>query len=91
MKSLNSLVMQLTELQPRDDYQEVLELAFNFFRHNSSHGVHFSAPGAMHHACWMAKIIYSFQGLYVSVSVQTNIKREARTEKSLHFLCNSVC
>ena len=50
----------LIESQPRDNYREVLKLALIFLG-TPSHGVHFSAPGAMHHAHWMAKIIYSFK------------------------------
>ena len=51
----------LQDSQPRDDYREVLELAFIFLGKPPSRGVHFFAPGAMHHAQWMAKVLYSFK------------------------------
>ena len=46
---------------PRDDYREVLELALIFLGATPARGVHFQAPGALHHARWMAKIIYCYK------------------------------
>lgn len=48
----------LMSVQPRDDYREFLELAIIFLGESPDRGVHFMAPGAMHHARWMAKVIY---------------------------------
>lgn len=46
------------EKQPRDDYREFLELVLIFLGETPPKGIHFRAPGAFHHARWMAKIIY---------------------------------
>ena len=51
----------LLDSQIRDDYHEVLELAYIVLGKPPSRGMHFSAPGAMHHARWMAKVLYSFK------------------------------
>jgi len=47
--------------QPRDDYKELFELALIFFGVAPPQGIHFKAPGAMHHARWMAKAIYTIK------------------------------
>src|SRR6185436_16151702 len=48
---------QLLEHQPRDDYKELLHLALVFLGAPTK-GVRITAPGAMHRARWMAKLIY---------------------------------
>ncbi len=48
---------QLEEKQPRDDYQEFLELLIVVLGEESRRP--FRAPGAMHQAGWMAKATYS--------------------------------
>jgi hypothetical protein len=50
--------MQLETKQPRDDYREFLELSIIFIGGLPTRGIHFQVPGAMHHARWMAKVIY---------------------------------
>lgn len=47
--------------QPRDDYREFLELVLIFLGYVPPRGVRFMAPGAVHHARWMAKILYAFK------------------------------
>ena len=47
--------------QPRDDYRELLELSIIFLGGIPPRGIHFMKPGAMHHARWMSKIIYSLK------------------------------
>ena len=47
--------------QPRDDYREYLELVIIFLGETPSRGIHFQAPGALHRARWMARILYSFK------------------------------
>ena len=47
--------------QSRDDYMEFLELAIIFLGSVPPRGIHFVASGAIHHAWWMAKAIYSFK------------------------------
>ena len=55
------LLSQLKELQPRNDYLEFIELSLIFLGKISPNEVHFRAPGAFHHARWMAKAIYSLK------------------------------
>lgn len=52
---------QLQEKQPRDDYREFLELSVIFLGGVPTRGIRFLAPGPMHHARWMSKVIYSLK------------------------------
>jgi len=45
----------------RDDYREFLELSLIFLGSSPARGIHFMAPGPMHHARWMSKVIYSLK------------------------------
>ncbi|KAK6185944.1 hypothetical protein SNE40_008071 [Patella caerulea] len=54
-------VAQLSEVQPRDDYREFLELTLIFIGEVPPRGIRFMAPGPMHHARWMSKVIYSLK------------------------------
>lgn len=47
--------------QPRDDYKEFLELSSIFLGATPRDQFSFKAPGAMSHARWMAKVIYSLK------------------------------
>lgn len=47
--------------QPRADYREFLELIIIFLGKTPSRGLKIKAPGAMHHARWMSKAIYSLK------------------------------
>lgn len=67
---------------PRCDYRELLELTIIFLGDIPARGIRFAAPGAMHRARWMAKIIYSikvwmFRGAF---------KLTAKEERSLRDL-----
>ncbi|KAK4320593.1 hypothetical protein Pmani_008554 [Petrolisthes manimaculis] len=55
------LEMAVKVKQPRDDYRELLELTIIFLGVVLPQGIHFAAPGAMHQALWMAKVIYTFK------------------------------
>lgn len=46
--------------QPRDDYMELIELALLALGHTPAK-IHWRAPGAVHHARWMAKLLYSIK------------------------------
>jgi hypothetical protein len=52
---------QLKDKQPRDDYCELLELSIIFLGEIPSRGVRIMAPGAMHHARWIAKVLYALK------------------------------
>ena len=45
----------------RDDYREFPELSIIFLGGSPQRGIHFMAPGPMHHARWMSKVIYSLK------------------------------
>ena len=49
----------LQDSQPKNDYRKVVELA-SIFLGKPSREMHFSAPDAMHHARWIAKLLYFF-------------------------------
>ncbi|KAK0041420.1 hypothetical protein Bpfe_029139 [Biomphalaria pfeifferi] len=65
--------------QPRDDYEELLELTIIFLGGSPPKGIRFKAPGALHHARWMAKIIY---GLKIWI-FKSQFKLKASEEKAL--------
>ena len=52
---------QLQDHQPRDDYRELLELSIIFQGGIPPRGAHLMKPTPVHHARWMAKMIYSFK------------------------------
>lgn len=52
---------QLLQQQVRDDYRELLELSIIFIGEIPIGGVKFKAPGATHHARWMAKLLYALK------------------------------
>lgn len=49
---------QLNKKHSRADYAEFLKLVLIFLGHTPLSGISFRAPGAFHHARWMAKAIY---------------------------------
>lgn len=52
----------ITHQQPREDYLELLRLCLVFLGGGSAGmDITFRAPGAMHHARWMSKAIYSLK------------------------------
>ena len=76
---------QLKEKQPRDDYREFLELVLIFLGEipHRHYGVRFMTPGAMHHARWMSKVIYSLKvWMFRAQFVLTT-----REEKGLREVC----
>jgi hypothetical protein len=58
---LHLLCKILEVCHPREDYKEFLELVIIFLGSIPPRGVHINAPGALHSARWMARIIYSFK------------------------------
>ena len=51
----------LDAAQPRDDYRELLELSIILLGGVPKRGIRFLRPGALHHARWMAKLIYGLK------------------------------
>ena len=56
-----SLLRVTLESQPRNDNEEFLELVIIFLGSVPERGIQFMAPGATHHARWVAKVIYSLK------------------------------
>jgi hypothetical protein len=52
---------QLPQFQPREDYQELLQLTIIFLGGLPTTGISFRTPGALHRARWMSKVIYSMK------------------------------
>lgn len=67
----------------RDDYKEFLELALVFLGGNLPRRITFKAPGAIHHARWMAKALYSLK-IYL-FRKQFNLTKNE--EKGLRDIC----
>lgn len=68
---------QLTKHHDRGDYAEFLKLIVIFLGGTPSTGISFRAPGAFHHARWMAKAIYTlkiylFRGQFQLTSRELN-------------------
>ena len=74
---------KLTEIHPREDYREFLEIVLIFLGVAPARGVRFRTPGAFHHARWMAKAIYSFK-IWM---FRGQFRLTAREEKGLRCLC----
>ena len=68
--------------QPRDDYREFLELSVIFLGGIPVRGVHYQIPGAMHHARWMAKVIYAIKMWLF----RREFKMTAKEERSIREL-----
>lgn len=71
---------QMSNIQPRGDYRELLELSAIFLGQKISN-YKFKAPGAMHRARWMSKIIYCIKIFlfrsevhYMTPSLLSNLK-----------------
>jgi len=68
MKEIESFQERLMEFavrnfdlcQPRDDYKEFLELAINLLIQFTPRGIHIRAPGALHSASCMTRILYGY-------------------------------
>ena len=58
---MNFCKAALEESQPREDYKELINLCMIFLGAADPSEVSFRAPGAFHHARWMAKAIYSLK------------------------------
>ena len=62
VEMLDYLPIAITQQQPRDDYLELLKISLLFLGGDADAGsFRFRAPGAMHHARWMAKGIYAIK------------------------------
>lgn len=80
---------QLKNLQPREDYKELLQLSLIFLGDNSKKHPIIKAPGAINRARWMMKIIYSLKVCIFQDQLQpfiSNSKIDALLEFSAFIL-----
>ncbi|KAL4103442.1 hypothetical protein QTP88_018819 [Uroleucon formosanum] len=70
--TLNCLKVQ----QCREDYRELLELTVIFLGGIPVRGISFRVPGAIHHARWMSKAIYSLKICLFSEQFKLNSKEK---------------
>ncbi|GBN39023.1 hypothetical protein AVEN_58541-1 [Araneus ventricosus] len=61
LSNVNYLSNALKNKNLKNDYQELVELGIVFIGRNSDSTIKIRPPGALHHARWMAKAIYSFK------------------------------
>jgi len=80
---IDFLQMALTQIQPREDYRELVELALIFLGKTPSRGIRFAAPGPMHQARWMSKVIYTFKVWMF----RSQFRLTAREVRGLRDLC----
>lgn len=77
------------EVQIRDDYQEIVELILVLLG-NPPEEIHWRAPGPIHHARWMTKLIYAVK-IYLFREQRDIFKltkeEESAVERFVHFWC----
>lgn len=75
----------------RNDYRELIELCIVFLGGDSEKIIQIRPPGAMHHARWMAKAIYSLKICLLMSQLQMTVKdKQAITEVSLFIVTSYV-
>lgn len=79
LEAIEFAMNALQSNQPRDDFRELLELSIIFLGGIPTRGIRLMAPGAMHQARWMAKILYSIK-IWM---FREQFRLTAREEKSL--------
>lgn len=58
--------------QPRDDYCKILELVLMFLEYVPHRGVHYVAPGPVHNARWMSKVLHALKVcVHISIAVSS--------------------
>ncbi|XP_046616392.1 uncharacterized protein LOC124303338 [Neodiprion virginianus] len=74
---------QLEQHQPRDDYRELLELAYIFLGGIPINGVKFKTPEGIHYARWLAKAVYCLK-IYI---FRNQFTRSASDLRYLREIC----
>ena len=72
--------------QKRDDYREFLKLVIIILGGIPPRGIHFMAPGAMHHARWMSKVIYSLKVWMFKAQFKLTQKEEQGLKRIVLFI-----
>ena len=76
----------LEEASPRADYREVAELCLILLGEEPPRGIHWTKPGAIHQACWMAMNIYCMKMLTFSKKLKYNKDTIVKLERMNKFL-----
>jgi len=78
---------KMKDLQLRDDYQELVELTLLVLG-QTPHEIHWRAPGAIHHARWMAKLLYAIK-IYLFLGqrdvIKLTKKEDTAIQRFVHF------
>lgn len=73
----------------RDDYRELIELCIVFLGGDSEKTIKIRPPGAMHHARWMAKAIYSLKICLLQSQLKMTIKDKQAIQEVCLFVATS--
>ncbi|XP_050527117.1 uncharacterized protein LOC126897501 [Daktulosphaira vitifoliae] len=87
LNAVNALLVVLgRNKQPRDDYMELIEMTLLALGH-TPYKIHWRAPGAVHHARWMAKLLYAIKiHLFREEdSFKTTQKEKLQLERFVNF------
>jgi hypothetical protein len=79
--------MKIKELQIRDDYQELVELTLTVLG-NPPQEIHWRTPGPIHHARWMAKLLYAIKIYLFRAQTDTfklTKKEQSALQRFVHF------
>ena len=71
---------------PRADYREVAELAIIVLGKTPPRGIHWSRPGAIHQARWMARNIYAMKMFLFSDAMNYDVVTQMKLERLNTFL-----
>jgi hypothetical protein len=82
-RTIQFIAKMLSQNQPRDDYSEMLELGLIYLGVTPQSEIRFRAPGAMHQARWMAKVIYTMK-IWM---FRSQFKLTAKEEAGLSDIC----
>ncbi|GBP21071.1 hypothetical protein EVAR_11102_1 [Eumeta japonica] len=74
---------QIETFQPRNDYKELLDLLCIFLGGTPPGGIKFKAPGAAHHARWLAKAIYCLKIYMFNKQFHINQNEVLKLRKAL--------
>lgn len=83
---LNFIEEQLTQYHPRNDYYELLNLCATFLGRDSKITYKVIAPGALHRARWMAKILYILKIFLYRKQLNVEKKEVQKLERFLVFV-----
>ena len=90
---INIAKQYLTQMHPRDDYKELLELIVIFLGGNLPNGINFRYPGACHRARWMSRAIYAIKMWLFREQIVIQRRQTSRRgfrQSSFQMVCNHL-